>query len=488
MFQKIALLFIFTFTLSATAQEKKNTKPNVLFIAADDLANVFGKTRPHGLKTPNFDRLMKRGVFFERAYCQIPLCNPSRASVMTGKRPDAIDVFDLERHFRESAPNAVTLPQLFQKHDYSVARVGKIYHYNVPKGIGTDGLDDAPSWQKVVNPKGRDVDDEPLIFNAEPHRAISGAMSWLASAGEDGEQTDGMIANEGVRLLEENAAAGDPFFLAVGFFRPHTPYVAPAKYFDQYPLEDIQLTKVPEDDRDDIPAPAIPHNIPLKNYGLGDEILTPALRSYLATVSFLDANVGLLLDALDRLKLSDNTILVFWSDHGYHLGEHFLWQKRTLFDPSARAPLFISDPRIPAHNGATCQRVVEFIDMYPTIADLAGLPVSDDLKLDGRSLKPLLENPETEWDGVGITQVLRPMEGGARHVMGRSISTERWRYIDWNGGKAGHELYDRDNDPDEHTNLADKPEHAALIAGLKKQLNEKASSEVPTAPFNTKKL
>ncbi|NNE91916.1 MAG: sulfatase [Verrucomicrobiales bacterium] len=461
-------------------------KPNVLFIAADDLANVFGKTRPKGLKTPHLDRLMEHGVFFERAYCQIPLCNPSRASVMTGLRPDAIDVFDLDRHFRESQPKSVTLSQLFKNHGYYVARVGKIYHYNVPKGIGTNGLDDAPSWQEVINPIGRDVADEPLIFNAEPHRAISAAMSWLPSAGEDSEQTDGKIADDAVRLLEEHK--DEPFFLAAGFFRPHTPYVAPAKYFDQYPLVQIELTNVPENDRDDIPPAAIPHNIPLPDYGLEDDILTPALRAYLASVSFVDANVGTLLDALDRLGLSDNTIVVFWSDHGYHLGEHFLWQKRTLFDPSARAPVIMADPRIGDTKGRTCRRIVEFVDIYPTVADLAGLPLHEHQELAGRSLQPLLKNPEAEWGGVGITQILRPLDGGKRHVMGRSITTERWRYIDWAGGAAGRELYDHETDPDEHTNLADKPEHADLIQKLKAQLDEHASPEVPTVPFNTKRL
>ena len=206
-------------------------KPNILFIAIDDLAPAL---RCYGnliAKTPHIDRLAASGVRFDRAYNQLPLCNPTRASVMTGLRPDTIKVYDLDRHFRDEVPKAITLSQTFMRNGWWAGRVGKIYHYDVPASIGTDGFDDPPSWQETVNPKGRDKADEALIFNAEPHRKISAALSWLAADGADEEQTDGMIATEAIKMMQ--AKRGQPFFLGVGFFRPHTPYVAPRIYFER---------------------------------------------------------------------------------------------------------------------------------------------------------------------------------------------------------------------------------------------------------------
>ena len=232
----------------------QNRKPNVLFIAVDDLSNALGCYGDLIAQTPNLDKLARTGTMFERAYNQIPLCNPSRASVMTGMRPDKIKVYDLDRHFRDEVPNAVTLSQAFMKEGYFSARVGKIYHYNVPASIGTDGHDDPPSWQLRVNPKGRDKTDEHLVFNAEPHRKISGSLSWLAADGKDEEQTDGMITTEAIKIMEQKK--DQPFFLAVGFFRPHTPYVAPKKYFDMYPLEKMRIPYAPPGDRDDVPVAA----------------------------------------------------------------------------------------------------------------------------------------------------------------------------------------------------------------------------------------
>ncbi|QDU61901.1 Choline-sulfatase [Planctomycetes bacterium Pan216] len=454
---------------------------NVLFVAADDLGNVLGKSRPEGLRTPNLDRLAKRGTFFERAYCQIPLCNPSRASVMTGLRPDATTVYDLDRHFRDQLRDAVTLPQLFRQHGWFAARVGKIYHYDVPRGIGTNGLDDKPSWDLVVNPKGRDVTEEAKITNPTPHKPVSAAMSWLAAGGSDDEQTDGMIATEAIRLLEN--LADRPFFLGVGFFRPHTPYVAPKKYFNMYPLESIRLPDIPSDDRDDIPQAAIPHNIPKPNYGLPDEDLRKSLQAYYASVSFLDAQIGRVLDAVDRLGLRERTIVVFWSDHGYHLGEHGLWQKRTLFDESARSPLIIDWPAAKSH-GVPCQRVVEFVDIYPTVVDLVGLSIPEDL--DGRSLRPLLEDPERTWDGVAFTQILRP--GKQKPIMGRAVTTDRWRYAEWEEGRQGRELYDHETDPRELTNLADAPEHQNKTKRLRRLFSEKARGNNPETPVIRSRL
>ena len=462
-------------------------KHNVLFIAVDDLAPAL---RCYGnliAKTPHIDRLATSGVRFDRAYNQLPLCNPTRASVMTGLRPDTIKVYDLDRHFRDEVPNAVTLSQTFMQNGWWAGRVGKIYHYNVPASIGTNGFDDLPSWQKTVNPKGRDKAEESLVFNAEPHRKISAALSWLAADGDDLEQTDGMITTEAIKLME--VKRDKPFFLGVGFFRPHTPFVAPKKYFAMYPLNEMRLPYAPKGDRDDIPIAAFAHNCPVPNYGLDDLTLRKALQAYYATVSFVDAQIGRLMAALDQLKLADNTIVVLWSDHGYHLGEHNgIWQKRTLFEQSARSPLIIRVPRAKG-NGTACTRIVEFVDIYPTLTDLADLKSPSGLE--GRSLKPLLQNPLAEWNGTAITQVLRPADKRlVKPVMGRSIRTARWRYSDWAEGQAGVELYDHASDPLEFNNLALKPNADAkfVMQYLRKLLEKKASGKVPSTPFNPKRL
>jgi len=462
-------------------------KPNVLFIAADDLSCALGCYGDPIAKTPHLDRLAATGTCFLNAYNQLPLCNPTRASVMTGLRPDTIKVYDLDRHFRDEVPGAVTLSQQFMKHGWWAGRVGKIYHYNVPASIGTDGFDDPPSWQKTINPIGRDKTDEHLVFNAEPHRKISAALSWLAADGKDGEQTDGMIATEAIKLMEEKK--GEPFFIAAGFFRPHTPFVAPKKYFDMYPLETLRLPYAPKDDREDVPTAAFAHNCPIPHYGLDEVTCLKAMQAYYACVSFIDAQVGRMLDALDRLELTDNTIVVFWSDHGYHLGEHNgIWQKRTLFEQGAKAPLIIRNPKA-GGKGQPCRRIVEFVDIYPTLTELAGLPTPK--QVEGRSLKRLLDNPLTQWNGSAITQVLRPADDRLKDpVMGRSIRTERWRYSDWGEGKYGEELYDHYADPMEFNNLALNPtkENRRIIKMLKKELTEKASGKVPTTPFNPKRL
>ncbi|MCW0221010.1 MAG: sulfatase [Prosthecobacter sp.] len=455
---------------------------NVLFIAIDDLGNVLSANGDPAAKTPHLDRLTQRGVRFDHAYCQIPLCNPSRASVLTGLRPDAVRVYDLDRHFREQKPEVVTLPQLFKNHGWFSARVGKIYHYDVPRGIGTDGLDDAPSWDLVINPKGRDVADEALITNPTPQKPVSAALCWLAADGTDEEQTDGMIATEAIKLLEQPRER--PFFLGVGFFRPHTPYVAPKHYFDLHPLESIHLPTAPANDRDDIPPAAFAHNNPTPNYGLDELTCRRALQAYHASVSFVDAQIGRVLDALDRLHLTDKTIIVLWSDHGYHLGEHLgMWQKRCLFEESARAPLMICMPGAKG-NGQASARVVEFVDIYPTLADLCGLPKPESLT--GHSLRALLEDPAHEWEAAAVTQILRPGDG--KPIMGRSIRTEDWRYTEWNEGQAGVELYDHRNDPHEFTNLANTPQGKAIIPELQKALKAKAEGTPPSTPFNPARL
>lgn len=479
--RKCILLWL-GFVLTSLPTADADTRPNILFIAIDDLGNVLNSAGNSAAKTPHLDRFASSGVRFDRAYCQIPLCNPSRGSVLTGLRPDTIGVFDLDRHFRVSTPDAVTLPQLFGDNGWFSARVGKIYHYDVPRGIGTDGLDDRPSWMQVINPKGRDVADELLITNPTPEKPVSAALSWLAAEGTDEEQTDGMVATEAIKLMTSHR--DEPFFLGVGFFRPHTPYVAPKKYFELYPVEEIRLPAAPANDRDDIPAAAFAHNNPTPNYGLDELTCRQALQAYYASVSFVDAQIGRVLDSLESLGLSDKTIVIIWSDHGYHLGEHLgIWQKRCLFEESARAPLLIRVPGAKG-NGFVCSRIVEFVDIYPTLADLANLKAP--VELPGRSLRSLLDQPSAEWDHAAFTQIVRP--GEEQPLMGRSIRTDRWRCTEWDEGRAGIELYDHSVDPNEFTNLANDPDSAAVLQQLRARLQVGVSGKGVDLIVNKKRL
>lgn len=436
-------------------------KPNLLFIVADDLNNALGCYGHPLVKSPNIDRLARRGARFERAYCQFPLCNPSRSSFMTGRRPDTTKVYDNSARFRQALGDVVTLPQHFKNQGYFVARVGKLYHYGVPGQIGTSGLDDEASWQEVINPRGRDKDDEADVINLTPRIAnIGGALTLMVAQGTDAEQTDGKLADEVIHLLEQKK--GEPFFIAAGFYRPHVPCIAPQKYFDLYPLDQISLPADYATLSQDVPPVAFA--VKPANYGVEESKLRQMVQAYYASVTFMDAQVGRVLDALERLNLADDTIVVFFGDHGWLLGEHGQWQKMSLFEESARVPLIITVPG--AKGGKVSGRTVELVDLYPTLADLCGLPASNGLE--GRSLRPLLNNPRARWDKPAFTQVWRGQP--PNRVTGRSVRTERWRYNEWDEGRQGAELYDHDRDPREQRNLAKDPKYAKTVAEMKRLL------------------
>jgi iduronate 2-sulfatase len=440
----------------SAAQPKR---PNVLVIMADDLNDDLGAFRHPLVKTPNLDRLAARGVRFDRAYTQFPLCSPSRVSLLTGLRPDTTRVHDLQTNFRTVLPDVVTLPQAFKRNGYAAARVGKIYHYGNPGDIGTSGLDDPASWDMVVNPRGIDKDEEPLVTNFTPTRGLGSALAYYASPAGDEDHTDGKVALETIALLEKNKDR--PFFIGAGFYRPHCPYIAPRKYFDLYPLDKIAP---PAASPESGAPPAAWFTVP-PHWGISVQAQRETIRAYYASISFLDANVGRVLDALDRLQLTDKTIVVFVSDHGYHLGEQGQWMKQTLFERSTRAPLVIAGPGITA-KGRSSSRIVEFLDLYPTLVALAALPPPQGLQ--GRSLAPLLKNPAAKWDHPAVSQVRRG-PAPARY-MGYSIRTEKWRYTEWDNGKQGAELYDQRGDPGESRNLAADPRHQKTVAEMQRLL------------------
>ena len=456
-------------------------KLNVLFIVADDLNTRLGCYGDALAISPNIDQLAKRGVRFERAYCQYPLCNPSRSSFLSGLRPDTTRVYENATHFRQAVPDAQTLPQTFQRAGYSVVRAGKLYHYGVPAQIGTDGFDDAPSWQRTINPSGRDKDEEKSIRNYTPKIGLGAALAWHATAGDGTDHTDGKIATEVIALLEKHAAQPDqPFFIGCGFFRPHVPCVASQKFFDLHPVEKFSLPNEPQEHLAKIPA--VSPLVKPPNYGVPEAELRQFTRAYYASVSQMDAQVGRVIAALDRLQLADRTVIVFLSDHGWLLGEHGgQWQKRSLFEESARVPLVIVLPGNKS-NGQSSPRPVELVDLHPTLAELCGL--TPPVKLEGKSLKPLLTNPQAAWDKPAFTQVTRNAETSLaisvdpkkKSLMGRSVRTDRWCYIEWDEGRAGRELYDAQADPKQYRNLAEDPGQAATVAAMKKLLERSSGS------------
>ena len=456
----VVVMLLFASPLSGADR----SRPNVLFIAVDDLNTRLGCYGFEHIRSPNIDALAARGVAFQRAYCQYPSCGPSRASVMTGLRPQSTGVLSNKVHFRHFIPDAVTLPQVFRKNGYFVARVGKIYHQANPTHIGTSGPDDPASWEQVINPRGRDKDEEDLLTVYTPQLPLPDQMCYLKADGNDSEQTDGKVADSTIALLKEHRDDDAPFFIAAGFYRPHIPYIAPRQYFDLYDFKRAKLPGLPGNYRSLVPAAALASTPQWPNFGTTEQQARECILAYDACVSFVDAQVGRVIKALDDLRLSENTIIVLWGDHGYHLGEHGLWRKNSLYEESARAPLIIAGPGVQSER-SHCDRIVEFVDIYPTVGDLAGLTVPSELE--GRSLRPLLEHAEHKWDHAAFT------ETHFRDVSGRSIRTARWRCVLWGeNGKDGVELYDQMSDPLEMNNLANDASFRKPLETLRRRIQD----------------
>ena len=447
---------------------------NVLFIVADDLNNSLGCYGHPVVKSPNLDRLARHGVRFERAYCNYPVCNASRASFLSGLRPETTRVLDNETPTRRYIGDAPMLPEHFRRHGYRTLKVGKIFHTG-------DAFEDPRSWD--VDIRENDTAKNPP---AEQILRPFGARGMILKA-RDEETWDGFVARKSVALLEEALAANQPFFLAVGFRRPHAPYIAPEKYFALYDAAKLKPRAGPPGHVTNIPPLALTYKLGDPAFPTGS-LAGETIAAYYASVSFMDAQVGLLLDALDRHRLWERTVVVFLSDHGYHLGEHGgLWHKMTLFEESAAAPLMVAAPGRKA--GVSSPRLVEFVDVYPTLVELCGLPGVT--PLEGRSFAPLLQNPRRPWKQAAFTVVARARtelsDAPARGTewkkqldpnwLGRTVRTERWRYTEWPDGTS--ELYDHRTDPYEYVNLALAPKHQRTVAELKSLLRRGGQTAVP---------
>lgn len=458
---------------AAPAAERPASPPrrNVLFIMTDDLNCNLGLYGHPLVQSPSIDRLGAAGLTFDNAFCNYPLCGPSRASFLTGLYPEQNGVTRLRRLFRHYVPDVVTLPQHFRNHGYRVARVGKLFHYDNPTGVGSNGHDDPDSWQIRVNPIGRDRAEEDKIFSLIPGN-FGATLSWLAAEGADAEQTDGMVADESIKLLREFKNSGQPFFLGVGFYRPHTPFVAPKNYFDWYDPHAIQLPRHPANYLESLPAPAARSLRAFKHQiDLPDSTRRAAIHAYYASISFVDAQVGRVLQALDALGLRDNTIILFSSDHGYHMGEHGHFQKSTLFEDADRVPLILSAPGMKTA-GRRTRALVEMIDFYRTLSDLAGLPPPP-AYVQGISLAPLLIRPDLPLRPTAITQFGE----------GYTLRTARYRYTRWPRAEGlQEELYDRLNDPAEMVNLATDPAYADVLASLRPIWDQRVTATSTPVP------
>jgi iduronate 2-sulfatase len=444
-------LILLLCVIPAVAAEQR---PNVLLIIADDLRPELGCYGVNSIKTPNIDRLAARGRQFDFAYCQYPVCNPSRASFLTGLRPDQTQVLDNSTAFRGRLPNVITLPQQFKRNGYFTAGLGKVFHRGNSLMDVRKDLDDARSYDQL-----RYFSPTRTGLLGEQRNLTGGVVDWCywqTAAGTDEDQPDGQIAATAVALMEKHRDG--PFFIAAGFHKPHDPFVAPKPYFDMYPLDSMAF--MPIDTLDATPLlPAAVVGVWKDSFAkFKERDKREFKRAYYAGTSFTDAQIGKLLVALDRLDLAKNTIVVFLGDHGYHLGERGWWNKNTLFEFSCRAPLIIATPGM-KRPGRSTRAMVEFVDLYPTLMELCQM--SPPHQLAGKSLTPFLSDPFAEWDKPALTQVQRT------GFAGRAVRTEKWRYIEWDDGREGVELYDMEKDYGNYYNRADKPESRAVIEQLK---------------------
>lgn len=444
-------------------------KYNVLFIISDDLTTTAMSSYENTLsRTPNIDKLASEGTKYTRAYCQFPVCGPSRASMMFGYYPHATTTFGYVSGRDKVGPDRKSWAELFKDNGYYTARVSKIFHMGVPVHIeeGSDGTDDEASWTERFNSQGPEWQSEgdAELVQGNPYGEIErkggNVMTIVKADGGDLAQSDGKTAEKASELIRKHK--DEPFFLAVGFVRPHVPFVAPREYFDAYPHEQMILPPQVLNDWDDIPAAGINYVTSL-NAQMSEEQEKKAIAGYYASVAFMDAQVGKVLKTLEEEGLEDNTIVIFTSDHGFHLGEHRFWMKVSLKEESARVPLII---KVPGKEPGVCHSFAELIDLYPTVAQLAGLQYSPHLQ--GKSLVSTLDDPSAKVRDMAFS-VSR-----YRGVEAFLLRSEKWAYIQYEeDGKSGRELFDMELDPKQYNNLAGNPKFQHIVEEFEIKLQEK---------------
>ena len=494
------------------AELEQIAKPNVLFIAVDDLRPELGCYGSSIAKSPNIDRFAKSAVTFTRAYCQQAVCNPSRASLMTGLRPDTIKVWDLKTDFRKTTPEAVTLTQQFMNHGYHAVGIGKIFHNDIQDPLSWSepklNIDDYPFDPDAVY---RDRDNVAWLEKRKAELIAKNDLRRIDRFGKwylkhvatenidlpDDAYFDGAQTTLAINKIKKLATAEKPFFMAVGYYRPHLPFNVPKRYWDMYDRSAIPLAENRFRPKNS-PVMAVNTAREIRGYtdfkdaprphegSFSDEQSRLLKHGYLASVSYIDAQVGRLLDTLTEQKLARNTIVVLWGDHGWKLGEHNSWCKMTNYEIDTRVPLIVRMPNA-AENGKQCDRLVEFVDIYPSLCELANIPLRQELE--GISFTPLLENRWLPWKEAVFSQFLRDgiwiaPDGVA--YMGRCIRTHRHRYIEWKA-KDGNdivarELYDLKSDPQENNNIAKDAKNRELIQSLGKRLSAGWNSSQKQTP------
>lgn len=477
----LALLTLPVCAAAAQAAETAKPKPNVLFIAIDDLRDWVGFLGNKQVKTPNLDRLAARAETFTRGYCASPCCNPSRAALLSGMRPGTSGVYNNNDDWRKIVPaDTVTLPLHFKNNGYYVVGAGKIYHG------GAGGFNRLSDWDDYLSERGLGNEDDPSPTTKARRKGKSDAQAkegWDGVGGirfgalncDDKDMVDYQSVSYIVKKLSEPQAK--PFFFACGLHKPHMPWSVPKKYYDMYPLDKIELPKVLENDLDDIPTAGVAMARPQGDHAaiVASGRWKEAVQCYLATITFCDAMIGRLIDGFDRSPHKDNTIVCLWSDHGWHLGEKQHWRKFALWEEATRAPYLWIVPGL-TKPGSVCERTVDYMQIYPTLCDLTGLPTPK--QVEGVSIRKLLADPAAAWDQPAVCTWL---------YKNHAVRTEQWRYIRYADG--GEELYDHKADPLEWTNLASKPEYASTKAELAKWLpkEDKAMANAEKAERKAKR-